>query len=373
MDAQSKGMQPSYAPPPGPPPSYHERYQQPPPQSQYQQPGGIPPQHAHNSYYASFGHLYGTQPQYNQSPGFRHSYGGSPSPSQQMHYNQQPGLSPQPGQYLPPSGLSPHSADSAHFGQSHHHTAHGRHSSHSSRPSQSLSPYASQHRPSSASSYGSFAGGSGAGFSGLPPRIEVWCSKRGSSGDSYHMEIGPESFGQVFYAAKMGMGKLKIKQGLYTSDGPAAAEAVEKGFLSSKSILKVNGYETGFDGGTNFSSGAKGTFQAPRDGRTETWEWRRKKAAGGLMDKLSRAMSSKMGDWELCPAGGSQVVATWTQGEGNGMAKNKTMGVLEFHGQAAMGDMGDTFHSVAILAMLRILQLRFQSEVASAVGSAAGG
>lgn len=186
------------------------------------------------------------------------------------------------------------------------------------------------------------------------------------------MEIGPEAFGQVFYAAKLGVGKTKFKNGVYTSEGAAAAEAVEKGFFSSKSILKVNGFETQFDGGSNFSSGAKGTFQTPCDGRTETWEWRRKKTEGGLMGKLARAASSKMGDWELCPAGSSEVIATWRTGETDGREVNKMMGTLEFHGQAATGDMGDTFHSLAILAMLRIVHLRFQSEVASSAAAAAG-
>lgn len=85
------------------------------------------------------------------------------------------------------------------------------------------------------------------------------------------------------------------------------------------------------------------------------------------MGKLSRALSDKMGDWELCPAGSSQAIATWTTGESDGRQKNKSMGVLEFHGPAAMGDMGDTFHSLAVLAMLRIVHLRFVSEVAASV------
>lgn len=188
---------------------------------------------------------------------------------------------------------------------------------------------------------------------------------------SYDMELGAESFGKVFYACKMDSGKTKFKKGGYTSEGAAVVEAIEKGFFSSKSVLRVNGFETPFDGGTSFSSGAKASFQAPRDGRTETWEWRRKKTAGGLMDKLARAASSKMGDWELCPSGSTQAIATWITGESDGRSKNKSMGVLEFHGQAARGDMGDTFHSVAILAMLRIVHLRYQSEVASAAAGAA--
>lgn len=290
----------------------------PPPQypgyQQYAPPPGPPPQAYVNQYHAP---NYQTPPvQYQQPPTYHHNY---------------------PSQYQQPSN------------------------NHQRYPSQNGDAVQS-YRPRT-------------GFTNLPTRFHIWNSMEGSSS---YMLLGSQHLGAVAYSAKAGGGsKTKVKAGPYQESVPAVGEARSKGTFSSKSIIYFEGYETVLEGGAGFHSGSKWPLGLPVRGRQEQWEWRRRKDADSSLLKKFLG-SSGFGDWELCPGGsppGTQAMATWTNGSGGSAAwsvDGAEMGIFQFHGQAAAGAMGDQAMAVAILSMLRMLNLFIIEKAASMAASAVG-
>ena len=191
------------------------------------------------------------------------------------------------------------------------------------------------------------------------------------------MNMGATHLGTLAYSSKMGGGsKTKIKAGTYQDSVPAVGEARNKGTFSSKNIISFQGHESVLNGAAGMHSGAKWPIDMPVRGRSEQWEWRRRKNNASLLKKL--LSGGGFGEWDLCPVGapaGAQGVATWTNGSGGSSAwsvDGAEMGIFQFHGQAAAGALGDQFMAIAIISIVRMINLYIIEKVASAVGDAAG-
>ncbi|KAJ4267078.1 hypothetical protein NW762_003176 [Fusarium torreyae] len=185
------------------------------------------------------------------------------------------------------------------------------------------------------------------GFTRLPAKFHIWNVV--TSGGTSCLELGPQLKGPVAYSAKMFCSsRLKIKEGPYQS-GPMPICTIEsRHTFSSKSTITFDGFQSNFVETSEFHEGATWPFEVMVNGQSQTWQWRKKKVESSSTLKRivgsSSASGSKLGGWELVPTlGQGWPVATVEPSGGTTFNEDTALGVFEFHGPAATGQLGDTF------------------------------
>ncbi|QGI75145.1 hypothetical protein CEK25_000051 [Fusarium fujikuroi] len=209
------------------------------------------------------------------------------------------------------------------------------------------------------------------GFTRLPAKFHIW-NVVTSSGASC-LELGPQLKGPLAYSAKMfSSNRLKIKEGPYASENLPICTIESRHMFSSKSTITFDGFQANFVETSVFNDGATWPFDVEVNGSSQGWQWRRKKTqkqstVGQIVEAFS---DSDFGSWELVPGlGQSWPMATFEATGGNTFEDNAALGVFEFHGPAAIGQLGDIFVNVSIAILLRIISQHYISRIAALAGS----
>ncbi|ENH72783.1 hypothetical protein FOC1_g10013454 [Fusarium oxysporum f. sp. cubense race 1] len=153
------------------------------------------------------------------------------------------------------------------------------------------------------------------GFTRLSSKFQIWNVM--TSGGTSCLQLGPQLKGTVAYCAKMfSSSRLKIKEGPYASENLPICTIESRHTFSSKSTVTFDGFQA------NFAETSQG--------------------------------------WP---------VATFEASGGNTFEDNAALGVFEFHGPAAVGQLGDIFANVSIAILLRIISQHYISRIAALAGS----
>ncbi|KAM0544237.1 hypothetical protein ACHAPJ_011926 [Fusarium lateritium] len=207
------------------------------------------------------------------------------------------------------------------------------------------------------------------GFTRLPAKFHIWNVM--TSGGTSCLELGPQLKGHVAYSAKMfSSSRLKIKEGPYQSGAMPICTIESRHTFGSKSNITFDGFQSNFVETSEFHEGATWPFEVMVNGQSQTWQWRKKKAESSSTLKRiigsSSASGSKLGDWELVPTlGQGWPAASFEPSGGTTFDEDAALGVLEFHGPAAAGQLGDIFINVSIAIMLRIISQHYISRIAA--------
>ncbi|KAI1018468.1 hypothetical protein LB503_005547 [Fusarium chuoi] len=209
------------------------------------------------------------------------------------------------------------------------------------------------------------------GFTRLPAKFHIWNVM--TSGGTSCLELGPQLKGPVAYSAKMfSSSRLKIKEGPYTSENLPICTIESRHIFSSKSTITFDGFQANFVETSMFNDGATWPFDVEVNGSSQGWQWRRKKTQKqSTMRQIVETFSeSDFGSWELVPVlGQGWPIATFEAAGGNTFEDNAALGVFEFHGPAAIGQLGDIFINVSIAILLRIISQHYISRIAALAGS----
>ncbi|EWY80733.1 hypothetical protein FOYG_16661 [Fusarium oxysporum NRRL 32931] len=209
------------------------------------------------------------------------------------------------------------------------------------------------------------------GFTRLPAKFHIWNVM--TSGGTSCLELGPHLKGPVAYSAKMfSSSRLKIKEGPYASANLPICTIESRHTFSSKSAITFDGFQANFVETSMFNDGATWPFDVEVNGTSQRWQWRKKKAQQtSTLRQIVKAFSeSDFGSWELVPVlGQGWPIATFEASGGNTFEDNAALGVFEFHGPAAVGQLGDIFANVSIAILLRIISQHYISRIAALAGS----
>ncbi|KAF5649986.1 hypothetical protein F52700_425 [Fusarium sp. NRRL 52700] len=209
------------------------------------------------------------------------------------------------------------------------------------------------------------------GFTRLPFKFQIW-NVITSSGASC-LELGPQLSGPVAYSAKMfSSSRLKIKEGPYTSENLPICTIESRHTFSSKSTITFDGFQANFVETSMFNDGATWPFDVDVNGTSQRWQWRKKKTqqTSTLRQIVEAFSDSDFGSWELVPVFvQGWPLATFDASGGNTFEENAALGVFEFHGPAAIGQLGDIFTNVSIAILLRIISQHYFSRIAALAGS----
>ena len=190
-----------------------------------------------------------------------------------------------------------------------------------------------------------------------------------SRGGTNYLECGPRPQGEVAYSAKMATDKYKIKPGPYKQAFSTVCEFESKHFFSSKTFVKFEGFRSMLVETEEYYPESAWPVEVEVNGRTQSFHWKKRKIEGSLLKRIAGGASTrKFGDWEFQPVGappGKDVLATFS-GSGKEAFEDKAdLGVFEFHGPAATGQLGDIFNSTAIATLLRIVGQHYVHRVAA--------
>ncbi|KAF5611957.1 uncharacterized protein FSUBG_1984 [Fusarium subglutinans] len=209
------------------------------------------------------------------------------------------------------------------------------------------------------------------GFTRLSAKFHIWNVM--TSGGTSFLELGPHLKGPVAYSAKMfSSSRLKIKDGPYSSENLPICTIESRHTFSSKSTISFNGFQANFVETSMFNDGATWPFNVDVNGTSQRWQWRKKKTqqTSTLRQIVEAFSESDLGSWELIPVSGQGwPIATLHASGGNTFEDNAALGVFEFHGPAAMGQLGDIFANVSIAILLRIISQHYISRIAALAGS----
>ncbi|KAG5746573.1 hypothetical protein H9Q69_006096 [Fusarium xylarioides] len=209
------------------------------------------------------------------------------------------------------------------------------------------------------------------GFTRLAAKFHIW-NVMISDGTSC-LEIGPQLKGPVAYSAKMfSSSRLKIKEGPYVSEILPICTIESRHTFSSKSTITFDGFQANFVETSMFNDGAAWPFDVEVNGTSQRWQWRKKKRqqTSTLRQIVEAFSDSDLGSWELVPTlGQGWPIATFEASGGNTFKDNAALGVLQFHGPAAVGQLGDIFTNVSIAILLRIISQHYFSRIAALAGS----
>ncbi|KAF4972881.1 hypothetical protein FSARC_652 [Fusarium sarcochroum] len=162
--------------------------------------------------------------------------------------------------------------------------------------------------------------------------------------------------------------RLMIKEGPYKSASTPICTIESRHTFSSKSTISFDGFQTLFVETSEFHEGATWPFEVEVNGHSQTWQWRRKKAQTSCTLKrlIGSGSGNKFGSWELVVASNEGwPAATFEPSGGTTLEEDAALGVFEFHGPAAAGQLGDIFVNVGIAVMLRIISQHYISRIAS--------
>jgi hypothetical protein len=182
------------------------------------------------------------------------------------------------------------------------------------------------------------------------------------------LELALEPNGPVAYSAKMNSGsKLSVQEGSWVSGQPSVCTIEARHSFSQKSTIAFNGFESKIKETSQWHEGVAWPFEVDVTGHLEQWEWRRVKVSSyaTLKGFLGMGSAKKLGTWELMPAGGGQVAATFTAEGGNTFQENAALGFVEFRGRALDGHMGMWFPNVVIAILLRIISQHYIASIAA--------
>lgn len=209
------------------------------------------------------------------------------------------------------------------------------------------------------------------GFTRLSSKFHIWNVM--TSGGTSCLQLGPQLKGTVAYSAKMfSSSRLKIKEGPYASENLPICTIESRHSFSSKSTITFDGFQANFVETSMFNDGATWPFDVEVNGTSQRWQWRKKKAQQtSTLRQIVKAFSeSDFGSWELVPVlGQGWPIATFEASGGNTFEDNAALGVFEFHGPAAVGQLGDIFANVSIAILLRIISQHYISRIAALAGS----
>ncbi|EXK46414.1 hypothetical protein FOMG_00136 [Fusarium oxysporum f. sp. melonis 26406] len=209
------------------------------------------------------------------------------------------------------------------------------------------------------------------GFTRLSSKFHIWNVM--TSGGTSCLQLGPQLNGTVAYSAKMfSSSRLKIKEGPYASENLPICTIESRHTFSSKSTITFDGIQANFVETSMFNDGATWPFDVEVNGTSQRWQWRKKKAQQtSTLRQIIKAFSeSDFGSWELVPVlGQGWPIATFEASGGNTFEDNAALGVFEFHGPAAVGQLGDIFANVSIAILLRIISQHYISRIAALAGS----
>ncbi|KAH7227081.1 uncharacterized protein BKA55DRAFT_584117 [Fusarium redolens] len=209
------------------------------------------------------------------------------------------------------------------------------------------------------------------GFIRLPAKFHIWNVM--TSGGTSCLELGPHLKGPVAYSAKMfSSSRLKIKEGPYASANLPICTIESRHTFSSKSTITFDGFQANFVETSMLNEGATWPFDVEVNGTPQRWQWRKMKTQeSSTLGQIVEAFSeSDLGSWKLVPVlGQGWPVATFEASGGNTFEDNAALGVFEFHGPAAVGNLGDFFTNVSIAILLRIISQHYISRIAALAGS----
>ncbi|RKL08334.1 hypothetical protein BFJ68_g9470 [Fusarium oxysporum] len=209
------------------------------------------------------------------------------------------------------------------------------------------------------------------GFTRLSAKFHIWNVM--TSGGTSCLQLGAQLKGTVAYSAKMfSSSRLKIKEGPYASENLPICTIESRHTFSSKSTITFDGFQANFVETSMFNDGATWPFDVEVNGTSQRWQWRKKKAQQtSTLRQIVKAFSeSDFGSWELVPVlGQGWPIATFEASGGNAFEDNAALGVFEFHGPAAVGQLGDIFANVSIAILLRIISQHYISRIAALAGS----
>ncbi|KAF4334928.1 hypothetical protein FBEOM_11224 [Fusarium beomiforme] len=209
------------------------------------------------------------------------------------------------------------------------------------------------------------------GFTRLPAKFHIW-NVMTSSGTSC-LELGPQLKGPVAYSAKMfSSNRLKIKEGPYESANLLICTIESRNMFSSKSTVTFDGFQTNFVETSMFDDGATWPFDVEVNGISQRWQWRKKKTdeRSTLKQIINAFSEGELGGWELVPVSGQGwPMAIFHPAGGNTFEDNAALGVFDFFGPAAVGQLGDIFTNVSIAILLRIISQHYISKIAALAGS----
>jgi hypothetical protein len=194
-----------------------------------------------------------------------------------------------------------------------------------------------------------------------------------TSGGTSCLELGLQLKGPVAYSAKMfSSSRLKIKEGPYASENLPICTIESRHTFSSKSIITFNGFQASFVETSMFNDGATWPFDVEVNGTSQRWQWRKKKTqqTSTLRQIIEAFSDSDFGSWELVPdLGQGWPIATFEASGGNTFEDNAALGVFEFHGPAAVGNLGEILTNVSIAILLRMISQHYFSRIAALAGS----
>lgn len=154
---------------------------------------------------------------------------------------------------------------------------------------------------------------------------------------------------------------MKFKAGNYKSNGPLIGEADNKSIVSSKAVIKFNGYETELAKPVLSLGSASYSLEIPVNGRREVWEWLPN-------DNSLSAKLMKTKGWKLVRKGAESAPAVvFTDDAGSGFSSKTKMGSFEFVGQGATGELGDMFANIAVISLVKIKQMQFDKATTKAI------
>ncbi|KAH7182104.1 hypothetical protein DER46DRAFT_587843 [Fusarium sp. MPI-SDFR-AT-0072] len=209
------------------------------------------------------------------------------------------------------------------------------------------------------------------GFIRLPAKFHIWNVM--TSGGTSCLELGPQLKGPVAYSAKMfSSSRLKVKEGPYASANLPICTIESRHTFSSKSTITFDGFQANFVETSTFNDGATWPFDVEVSGTSQRWQWRKKKTqqTSTLRQIVEAFSESDLGSWELVPVlGQGWPIATFDASGGNTFEDNAALGVFEFHGPAAVGQLGDIPANVSIAILLRIISQHYISRIAALAGS----
>ncbi|KAF4497409.1 hypothetical protein FAGAP_6431 [Fusarium agapanthi] len=209
------------------------------------------------------------------------------------------------------------------------------------------------------------------GFIRLPFMFQIWVVM--TSGGTSCLQLGPQLKGTVAYSAKMfSSSRLKIKEGPYASENLPICTIESRHTFSSKSTITFNGLQANFVKTSMFNDGATWPFDVDVNGTSQRWQWRKKKTqrTSTLRQVVEAFSESDLGSWDLVPVSGQGwPIATFHASGGNTFEDNAALGVFEFNGPAAIGQLGDIFANVSIAILMRIISQYYISRIAALAGS----
>lgn len=192
-----------------------------------------------------------------------------------------------------------------------------------------------------------------------------------SRGGNSILNLGVQPNGTAAYSAKMGSGnRLKVHFGPYNSSYASPAFPVcnieSKNTFSSKTTISFANFSSFLKKVSLFHEGVTWPFEVNVNGTKQMWQWQmwqsQKPESGSALERIVGSSSDyRLGSWKLVPASGGDgnPAAVFEPGSGSTMEEDSDLGMFEFRGPAAGGEMGDVFMNVVVAVLLRIFSQHY--------------